>query len=210
MNKTSVLMVVTSVVLAGMCGCGSKGPATTGFLSDYSQLKAESDSSYRYLDKAVFGSYRGFIVDPVTTHFKEGAKAIEMKSEGKLTEQNMADLTNYFHDVIVKAITDAGCQVEYKPGLGIARVRVAITDIQETGALNALPQASLLGVGVGGAAMEAEFVDSQTGKQIAAVVESQKGSRVPFSNLGEWGTAKGVMDGWAKRLKERLDEGKGK
>jgi len=210
MNKTSVLMVVASVVLAGMCGCGPKGPTETGFLSDYSQLKAESDSSYRYLDKAVFGSYRGFIVDPVTVHFKEGAKAIEMKSEGKLTEQNMADLTNYFHDVIVKAITEAGCQVEYKPGLGIARVRVAISDIQETSAMNALPQASLLGVGVGGAAMEAEFVDSQTGKQIAAVVESQKGGRMPFSNLGEWGTAKGVMDGWAKRLKERLEEGKGK
>jgi len=202
---------VASVVLAGVCGCGdSSGPATTGFLSDYSKLKATSDESYRYLDKSVFGSYRGFIVDPVTTHFKEGAKAIEMKSDGKLTEQNMADLTNYFHDVIVKAITDAGCQVEYKPGLGIARVRVAITDIEETSALNTLPQASLLGVGVGGAAMEAEFVDSQTGKQIAAVVETQKGSRVPFSNLGEWGTAKGVMDGWAKRLKERLEEGKAK
>jgi hypothetical protein len=204
-------MVVASVVLACICGCGdSKGPVTTGFLSDYSKLKAASDESYRYSDKAVFGSYKSFIVDPVTVHFKEGAKAIDMKSEGKLTEQNMADLTNYFHDVLVKAITDAGCQIEYRPALGVARVRVAITDIEETSALNALPQASLLGVGVGGAAMEAEFVDSQTGKQIAAVVETQKGGRVPFSNLGEWGTAKGVMDGWAKRLKERLDEAKAK
>jgi hypothetical protein len=73
-----------------------------------------------------------------------------------------------------------------------------------------LPQASLLGVGVGGAAMEAEIVDAVTGKQVAAVVESKQGSRVPFSNLGEWGTAKGVMDSWAKRFKERLEEAKGK
>jgi hypothetical protein len=211
MNKTSVLIVVTSVVLAGICGCGdSKGPVTTGFLSDYSKLKAASDDSYRYLDKPAVANYKGFIVEPVTVHFKEGAKAIEKKSEGKVTEQDMTDLANYFHDAIVKAITEAGCQVEYKPGSGVARVRVALTDVEETSALNVLPQASLLGAGVGGAAMEAEFVDSQTGKQIAAVVESQKGSRVPFSNFGDWGTAKGVMDGWAKRLKERLDEAKGK
>jgi hypothetical protein len=199
-----------SVVLAGVWGCGSQGPATTGFLSDYSKLTATSDSSYRYADKALFGSYKSFIVAPVEIHFKEGSKAIQAKSEGKVTEQDLMDLTNYFHDVIVKAITDAGCQVVYQPGLGVARIRVALTDLEETSALNVLPQASLLGVGVGGAAMEAEFVDSQTGKQIAAVVESQKGSRVPFSNLGDWGTAKGVMDGWAKRLKERLDEAKAK
>jgi hypothetical protein len=211
MNRTNVLMIMAAIILAGVLGCGEKkGPNTTGFLSDYSKLKAVSDESYRYADKAAFNQYTSFIVDPVAVHFKEGAQAIEKKSEGKLTEQNIDDLTNYFHDVIVKAITDAGYSVVYQPGAGVARIRAAITDIQETSALNTLPQASLLGVGVGGAAMEAEFVDSQTGKQVAAVVETQKGSRVPFSNLGEWGTAKGVMDGWAKRLKERLEEAKGK
>jgi hypothetical protein len=58
--------------------------------------------------------------------------------------------------------------------------------------------------------MDAEFADSAACKQICTVVELQKGSRIPFSNLGDWGTAKGVMDGWAKRLKERLDEASGK
>ena len=211
MNRTSVLMVMVSVVLAGICGCGgSKGVVKTGFLSDYSKLQSESESSYRYIDKTVSGNYKDFIVDPVTVHFKEGAKAIKEKSEGKITEKDLKDLTNYFHDAIVKAITDAGYSVAYQPASGVARVRVAITDLKETGALNVLPQASLLGADVGGAAMEAEVVDSVTGKQIGAVVESQKGSRVPFTNLGDWGTAKGVMDGWAKRFKERLEEGQGK
>ena len=55
MNKTSVLMVVTSVVLAGICGCGEKkGPETTGFLSDYSKLQAASDSSFRYARQSGF------------------------------------------------------------------------------------------------------------------------------------------------------------
>ncbi len=211
MNRTTVLMIVTSVVLAGICGCGDqKGPVTTGFLSDYSKLQATSDTSYRYLDKGAFSKYTSFIVDPVKVHFKEGSEAIKAKSEGKVTDQDMQDLANYFHEAIVKAITEAGDSVVYQPGPGVARIRIAITDIKETGALNALPQASLLGVDVGGAAMEAEMVDSQTSKQVGAVIEAQKGGRVPFSNLGDWGTAKGIMDGWAKRLKERIEEGQGK
>jgi hypothetical protein len=58
----------------------------------------------------------------------------------------------------------------------------------------------------GGATMEAELVDSMTGKQIGAVMESGKGSRIPFSNLGDWTAAKGVMDGWAARFQKRLEE----
>ena len=69
-----------------------------------------------------------------------------------------------------------------------------------------LPQAKLLGAGIGGASMEAEVVDSMTGEQIGAVVESKMGSRMPFANLGEWDAAKQVMDDWAKRFKKRLAE----
>jgi len=212
MNRTSVLMILASVVLMGICGCGGPdAPSTTGFLSDYSKIQAVSDSSYRYLDKSVFGSYKGFIVDPVAVHFQGGAKAITAKSEGKLTDQNIKDLANYFHDAIVKAITDAGYSTTYQPGPGVARIRAAITDLEETNvALAAVPQARMAtGAGVGGAAMEAEFVDSVTGKQIAAVVESKAGSRVPFTGLSNWGGAKSAIDEWAKRLRQRLDEARG-
>lgn len=54
--------------------------------------------------------------------------------------------------------------------------------------------------------MEAELIDSQTAKQLAAVIESQKGKRRPLKGLSKWGDAKAVMKDWAKRLKERLDE----
>ena len=132
---------------------------------------------------------------------------IELRSVSKhhaLVEQDLADLTNYFHAAIVKAISNAGDKVVHQPATGVARIRVALTDIEKTGALSVLPQASLLGVDLGGVSMEAEIVDSMTGEQIAAVVETQKGSRVPFSNLGEWTTAKNIMDDWAKRLQKNL------
>ncbi|MHC4913108.1 MAG: DUF3313 domain-containing protein, partial [Planctomycetota bacterium] len=203
-KETSVLMIVAVALMLVQCGCESKEMARTGFLTDYSRLRAESDTSLRYINKTALGAYSGFIVDKVKVHFFTGASAIEAKSEGKITEQELNDLANYFHSAIVKAVSDSGRKVVHQAGPGVARIRVALTDIKETGALNVLPQASLLGADVGGAAMEAEVVDSMTGKQIGAVVESKKGSQVPFSNLGDWGTAKGVMDDWAKRLQKNL------
>lgn len=203
--------VMTNVVLAAVIGifafsgCGSVEQSRTGFLSDYSRLREVSNENYRYVDERAVDKYSSFIVDEVKVHFFTGASAVKAKSEGKVTAQDLKDLTNYFHSAIVKAISDSGRKVVYQAGPGVARIRVALTDIKETSALNVLPQASLLGAGIGGAAMEAEVIDSVTGKQIGAVVEARKGSRVPFSNLGDWGTAKGVMDHWANRLKERLE-----
>jgi hypothetical protein len=204
-NVMRNLMLIAVIGIFAFSGCGGGvKQSRSGFLSDYSKLKAASDESYRYVDEQSLNKYSSFIVDKVEVHFFKGASAIEAKSDGKISEKDLEDLTNYFHSAIVKAIEDSGHKVVYKSGPGVARLRVALTDIKETSALNVLPQASLLGTGVGGAAMEVEVVDSRTGKQIGAVVESRKGSRVPFSNLGDWGTAKGVMDHWADRLKEKL------
>jgi hypothetical protein len=213
MTRTSILMIMAAVILAGICGCGGpKDPVTTGFLSDYSNLQRVSDSSCRYIDKAAFGQYTAFIVDPVVIHFQDGAKAIEKKSEGKLTEQDMTDLANYFHAIIIKAITDAGYSITYQPRYNVARIRVAITDLEETNVLLATVPTTraVMNAGAGGAAMEAEFVNSMTGKQIGAVVESKAGSRIPFTGLSDWGGAESAMEAWAKRLKERLEEAKGK
>jgi len=54
--------------------------------------------------------------------------------------------------------------------------------------------------------MEAEVIDAMTGKQIGAVVESKQGSRIPFSNLGDWTAAKNVIDSWTDRFQKRLAE----
>jgi hypothetical protein len=51
-------------------------------------------------------------------------------------------------------------------------------------------------------------VDSMTGQQVGAVVESAKGGRIPFTNLGDWTAAKSVMDGWAERFQKRLEGAK--
>lgn len=199
MKGTSVLMVVAVGLMLIQCGCGSEGAARTGFLTDYSRLRIESSTSLRYMNDRALAKYSSFIVDRVQVHFHSGSK-----SKGKLTQQQIGDLTSYMHANIVVAVKNSGNKVVYQPAPGVARIRVALTDIEKTNAVNILPQASLLGAGLGGVSMEAEIIDSMTGEQIGAVVESQKGSRIPFSNLGEWTTAKKIMDDWGKRLQQRL------
>jgi hypothetical protein len=199
MKKTSIILMVAVCVVV-MSGCGGGQQVKTGFLSNYSNLQKESDSVLRYVNDKAAPKYSGFIVDPVVVYFHD-----EAKSKGKLTAQQLADLTNYLHTKVVEAVKGAGLKVVHQPASGVARIRIALTDIEKTGAINMLPQASLLGTGVGGASMEAEVVDSVTGQQIGSIVQSKQGSKMPFSNLGDWTAAKSVMDAWAQRFQKTLE-----
>ena len=193
--------IVLSILLTVLCGCESKEKSMTGFLSDYSKLKKESGSTLRYVNEKAVRSYSSFIVDPVQVRFYSGSP-----SEGKLTVQQLSDLTNHMHLKLVEAVQGAGKTVAEQPAPGVARIRVALSDIKKSSAISVLPQASLLSAGIGGASMEAEVVDSMTGKQLGAVVQSGIGSRIPFTNLGDLNAAKTVIDDWAKRFQERLIE----
>lgn len=210
MKKTSLLMLLAIGVMVVQCGCGPQKAQRVGFLSDYSRLKPYSDVSYRHIpSKATFRRYSKFIIDPVVVHFHTGSKAIKERSKGKLTEQDLTDMKNYMHDAIVKAISDR-YSIVYRPGPGVARVRVALTDLKKSNVLmNIHPGSKLLGTGLGGASLEAEVIDSQSGEQIAALMESQLGNRLSLDGLSEWGDAKAIMDGWAKRFRKRLDEAHG-
>ena len=198
MKRTIVLMMVVGVMVI-QSGCGG-GAAKTGFLTDYSRLQKESGSTLRYLNTRALARYSNFIVDRVAVHLHSGAK-----SKGKLTQKEINDLTNYMHAKIVKAVEDSGNRVAYQPAAGVARIRAALTDINKSSAASLVPQARLAGVGLGGVSMEGEFVDSMTGEQIMAVIQGQKGSKIPFTNLGEWDAARQVMNDWAKSLQKQLE-----
>ena len=199
--KTKMMLAVSFVTaLVLLNGCGGGELAKTGFLSDYSKLQKESDSVLRYVDEAAAPKYTGFIVEPIQTRFVS-----ESKSKSQLTAQQLKDLTGYMHSKVVEAVKAAGLTTATQPAPGVGRIRIALTDIEKTGAINMIPQASLLGAGVGGASMEAEIVDSVTGEQIGAVVQSKQGSKMPLSNLGDWTAAKGVMDAWASRFQKTLE-----
>jgi len=136
----------------------------------------------------------------VRLHFHEGAKGRDTDSA------TLRRLKTTLHAAIVESLSSP-YRVVSQPGPGVARIRVAITDVnKDTPALNVLPQTRLTGVGMGGASMEGELVDSQSGDQIAAVIQSQKGSALSLDGYKEWSSAESVLKAWAKQFRKRLDE----
>jgi hypothetical protein len=149
------------------------------------------------------GTYSKFIVDPVVVYLygvPQGARPDPAVRKA---------LANSLHNAIIDALNDRYMIVS-QPAPGVARLRIAITDIEKSAtALNALPPTAIAGMGLGGASMEAELLDSETGEQVGAVIQSKKGKRMTASGLKEWGDAEAVMKEWAARFKKVLDEAHG-
>ncbi len=199
-SRIALVVMIGSALLI-TTGC-TKQFKKTGFLSDYSRLQSKDDS-LRYLDMKRLAQYKQFIIAPVVIHLHGTKQGFRPEPETR------RELANYMNNAIVKAIQDKYMIVS-QPGPGVAKLRVAITDIEQSNpVLNVIPQSKLMGAGLGSASMEGELLDSQTGEQIAAIIESQEGSRLSFAGLKKWGDAKAVMDGWAERFRKRLDEAHG-
>jgi len=184
-----ILFAICLVPIFGGCqSSSSTGLRQSGFLSDYSRLKRISDTSYRYVNPDIrFNEYRRFVVDPVKPLLNYG------KDSDVKTWDDVADLRAYMQGVIEDAIV-----TEYRivdnPGPGVARARAAITDVKKASAFSK-----------GSVSVEIEIVDSQTGEQIAALVETQqKGG--PLGEYYRWENVKKIMDDWGLRFRERLRE----
>ena len=198
---SALLLFTATTTLLG--GCESSMPARTGFLGDYSKLEQHSGTSYRYLSPDNrLGDYHSFIIDPVSTYTHHGDLS-------KMELSEVGELTAYLQDALASAISDK-YPVVRTPGPGVARLRAAITDVKRsTWWLNIHPGTKLMGAGTGSAALEAELIDSATGEQVAALVESQKGNQFELDTFSKLDDVKDVMDDWAKRFRERLDEAHG-
>ncbi len=196
MKQQIIVLAVIAIALT-TAGCGGKHRKPTGFLSDYSKLVEESGSIMRYMNEAALNKYSGFIVDPIQTRIDDPDRT--------LSDEDIADLTSYMYDKVVEAIKKSGDRIAYRPAADVARLRIAFTDIGKSHPISIVPWSSIAGLGIGGASVEAELVDSITGQQIAAVVQSKEGqSKVPFTTLGDWTAAKQTIDTWAKNLEKSL------
>ena len=197
MKTRIALLIVACGSFMFLTGCGEKVQVRTGFLSDYSKLEPTSKTQMQYINQAALANYNKFIISPVRVH---------LYADINITNEELAELKQYTYKVIYDAV-ETSHQVVGETGTGVARIRVAITNLRESNVtLNAIPHVKLTGIGLGAASMEAEIVDSVSGEQVIAVVQSQEGSRLSLDGYSRWGDAKSVIDEWAKELQERLLE----
>jgi hypothetical protein len=95
------------------------------------------------------------------------------------------------------------------PGPQALRIRAAITDIDTVNpALNLRTTvAVLVPLDMGGATIEVEFLDAESGERLAAMVDRKTGSPLKiFSGYSRLAHARGAFDQWADELKLALVE----
>ena len=205
---TQVIKVIFfgTILSALAAGCATvQDPGQAGFLSDYSNLEEINDNHLVYVSGNA-GNYSKFIIDPVAMLYRQP------EEKRIFSDEELEDLQVHFETAVIEALTeDDGYPVVEVAGPGTARLRIGITDVDDTiGALNITIYTKITGAGLGGAAFEGELVDSMTGEQIAAVSRWGSGSRILRAGFTHTGDAKILMDRWAKNLRERIDEAHGR
>jgi hypothetical protein len=142
-----------------------------------------------------------------------------------INADTISKLSDAFHKAMVKALEDEYPFVS-EPGPGVLRVRFAITKVKSAipvvaSITSVMPAGLALSIvkkgvtgthmNVGGATMEAEFLDAQTNDRVAVVMDERTGAKYKvYDGLTKWGYTKDVFSFWAKRLRKFLDEAHGK
>ena len=197
--------VVVIFALMFMAGCATI-PPHSGFLQDYSELRPDpEDETLLWWEKenVDWKRYKRLMIDPVVIYLHPKAKNRQIEPDV------LKELTDYFRNTIIEEVQDIYPVVD-KPAPDVLRIRAAITDLIPANPLiNIVTTVGLwVPVDMGGAAMEAEFLDSTTNELLGAVVDMKKGTPVDINILKgftTWGYAKGAFRDWAKLLRESLE-----
>lgn len=194
--------VMSLVVALAVAGCAPK-TGFSGFLGDYSKLERDPflDNSLAYTNPSKdLKQYNKFILEPVVIHFAPDADGTA------IDPADLKMLADYWRDEAVRALS-RHYVVVMEPGPGVLRIRAAITGIKKN-----VPLASVRSVrrapdiGLGGASMEAEGLDAQTGERVTAVVDSRSGAALGITGRREsFDDAREVMRLWVERFVARLD-----
>jgi hypothetical protein len=198
--RTIPILLVSQILL---CACTTPVSVSdrSVFLSDYSNLERIDDSMLQFVDEAA-GDYSSFIVEPIVIAFRQAP------DEQVFTDDELIELSAYYESAVIEALSrNDGYPIVKSPGPGVARMRIGITDVEETiGVLNISIYTKITGLGLGGASFEGEIVDSVTGKQLAATVRWGTGSRILKAGITHMGDAKIAINRWAKDLRAQVDE----
>ena len=199
MKFKQILLGVLIVACVGLYACGGQSTSSNGFLSDYSKLKKNPryEGSRIYSNpKTPLRNYSRFIVNPVQVRLSS------LGEHRSSDPDKLQEISQYAHQQFVTALQKGGYEVVTSPGPGTLVLRSALTEVA---ASELKPRSFLMNISLGGASIEAEFADALSGEIVVAVMESQRG-KITAAGSNEYENAKNVIDRWAKRLVQRLNE----
>ena len=196
--------IVALVLASALSACSTTPPDSSGFLTDYSQLKPDKHGNSGLLWTEVprfnWKQDRQVQLDPVVIYYHPSAENRAIRSD------DLKMLADYFREAVIAELQGTFA-VMTTPGPDVLRIRAAITDVVPASpAVNAVTTVvAFVPLDLGGAAIEAEFLDSATGERLAAMVERKKGSPVNVvGGFTELGYAKAAFREWASDLKLAL------
>jgi hypothetical protein len=207
MRYSRPLLLAALVLAAAACSSRPEGSGFLGGPEVYESLQPseyDSDVLVWRNPRAQPAAYDSFLVEPVRVVLSPEARA------SAPDPVDMERLAEHFRKSIATALGEGYAVVE-KPGSSVMTVRAALTGVSRNiRALNVLPTKLLFGFGVGGATMEAEFLDSETGERLAVVMADSKGKRYKYEQgLSTWGHTEEVLEYWAALMKKRMDAVRG-
>ncbi len=200
-----------SIFLTLASGC-AKAPPHSGFLQNYEALHQDpTDKSLFWYEipDVNWKKYSKLMIDPVVVYLHPEAK------NRQIDPKALNELTEYFRNTVIDEVQETYPVVD-EPGPDVLRIRAAITDLIPANPLvnTTMVLAVGLPVDMGGAAMEAEFLDAETQKPLGAVVDKKVGIPVNpedyLVGFTRWGHAKTACDAWAELLRESLNEVNGR
>lgn len=215
----AMLSVFGLFIGAGGCATRQTGKAQpSGFLGDYSQLApgGEGEAQLRYVNpNADWKQYHSVLIDTPMVYTDSETT--------NLTKADQKRLTDKLHDALEAAL-ETNFEIVDEPGPGVLRVRTAITEAQGSklllnAATGLVPQlrmptmivgmATNTTVFVGKCSVEAEIVDSATGRRLAAAVDQRAGTKDPSNMLDKWADLESAFKEWAEMMRARLESLRG-
>jgi hypothetical protein len=205
---------LTALVLAGCAHRATTSPAeASGFLEDYKLLRAGGPDELALVyrnPKAAWTSYDKVLLDPVTL-WRSGHKSLD-----SVPREDLLRLVTDFQSAVRRRLIQ-DFQFVDRPGPGVMRIRLAITEAQASDPVLDVLTASR-GTGrphpagdgpldaetrrfIAAASIEGEIRDAQTNVLLAEGIDRRR-STAP---LETWAALNGAFASWAERVFGRLE-----
>ncbi|WP_375748987.1 DUF3313 domain-containing protein [Vibrio sp. HN007] len=205
-NKMKILFAALLVSVVSGCAnvsqdisSGSSSVSLKGLTQDKSKMPT---LVYERKGAKPLSEYNSFIIDPIKVDY-----------DGELSQEDLAELQQYFQKAMTDELTEAGYEVRTTPTPDTLRVSFRIFDIKTPTALVNVTSLVVPGTSatVGEVSIEAVFSNAEMNQVDAVILEHSRGSYLfnanPYSNIDDIEYA---FDNWARGFTRAVNTAKGK